>query len=138
MGNPENPGRDPQFISFRLSTRENVGYGLTRENFDAIVRQQADYLVAQNVDGYFIEARDAYFASQSVEGAFNPDDDSECPPQRGHRYVQGCDPGISSDSTWSIVLDYTDRTRLRAVRARRRVGKQTIPSVVNIVLHNNR
>ena len=136
MGNTENPGRDAQFISFRLSTRENVGYGLTKENFDSIVRQQAEYLVPQNVDGYFIEARDAYFASQSVDGAFDPDAPSECSPQRGHRYIQGCDPGISSDSTWAVVLDYTDRSRITAVRARRRVGKQTIPSVVNMVREN--
>jgi len=136
MGNPENPGRDAQFISFRLSTRENVGYGLTKENFEAIVRQQAEYLVPQNVDGYFIEARDAYFSAQSIDGSFDPDTDTECPPQRGHRYVQGCDPGISSDSTWSVVLDYSDRKRIRGVRARRRIGKQTIPSVVNMVREN--
>ena len=136
MGNTENPSRDTQFISFRLSTRDNVGYGLTAANFDSIVRQQAAYLVPQNVDGYFIESRDAYFASESVDGAFDTDAPTELPPQRGHRYVQGCDPGISSDATWTVVLDYTDRTRITAVRARKREGKQTIPAVVNMVREN--
>ena len=137
MGNPDNPNRDSQFISFRLSTRDNVGYGLDATNFEAIVRQQAEYLIPQNVDGFFIEARDAYFASQSVEGAFDPNSSGDVPPQRGHRYVQGCDPGISSDSTWTVVLDYTDRSRIMGVRARRRSGKQTIPAVVNMVRENS-
>lgn len=136
MGNPENPNRDQQFISFRLSTRENVGYGLDAANFENIVRQQAEYLVPQNVDGYFIEARDAYFAAQSIDGAFDPNAAGDVPPQRGHRYVQGCDPGISSDATWTVVLDYTDRKRIVGVRARRRSGKQTIPAVVNMVREN--
>lgn len=136
MGNPENPSRDPQFISFRLSTRDNVGFGLDAGNFDSIVRQQAEYLVPQNVDGYFIEARDAYFSANSVERSFDTDVSGDVTPQRGHRYVQGCDPGISSDATWTVVLDYTDRNRIVGVRARRRIGKQTIPSVVNMVREN--
>ncbi len=137
MGNPDNPNRDSQFISFRLSTRDNVGYGLDATNFEAIVRQQAEYLIPQNVDGFFIEARDSYFASQSVEGTFDPDASGDVPPQKGHRYVQGCDPGISSDATWTVVLDYTDRNRIVGVRARRRSGKQTIPAVVNMVRENS-
>lgn len=137
MGNPENPSRDEQFISFRLSTRDNVGYGLDQSNFDAIVRQQAEYLIPQNVDGYFIESRDSYYSSQSVEGCFQPDADRERAPEKGHRYIQGCDPGISSDATWTVVLDYTDRTRLVGVRARKREGKQTIPAVVNMVRENS-
>lgn len=132
-GNPENPLRDDQFMSFRLSTRDNVGYGLSTDTFDAILRQQDAYLIPQNIDGYFIEAREAFFSSEAIERCFYGNIDDETAPLFGHRYVQGVDPGIAADSTWSIVLDYTDRVRVRGVRARRRGGKQTIQAVVNMV-----
>ena len=131
-GNPENPARDDKFISFRLSTRDNIGYGLTQENFDDVVRQQAPYLIPQNIDGYFIEARDAFFWSQSILAAYKSLD-AEIAPVRNHRYVQGVDPGISHDATWSITLDITDRRKIRGVRIRKRSGKQSISAVVNMV-----
>ena len=133
LGNPDNPVRDPQFISFRMSTRDNIGFGLSQENFDSIIRQQVEYLVAQNIDGYFIEAREAYFHAESVEKAFNPDLEDEEEPMKGKRYVQGCDPAISSDATWAVVLDYTDKNKIRGVRARKRSGKQTLINLVNML-----
>lgn len=131
-GNPENPARDDKFISFRLSTRDNIGYGLTQENFDDVIRQQAPYLIPQNIDGYFIEARDAFFWSQSILAAYKTSED-EAKPIRNHRYVQGVDPGISHDATWAITLDTTERGKLKGVRIRKRGGKQSISSVVNMV-----
>ena len=131
-GNPENPARDDKFISFRLSTRDNVGYGLTQNNFDDVVRQQAAYLIPQNIDGYFIEARDAFFWSQSVLASYQTLED-EAKPVRNHRYVQGVDPGISHDATWAITLDTTERGKIRGVRIRKRGGKQSISAVVNMV-----
>ncbi len=71
-GNPENPSRDDKFISFRLSTRDNVGYGLTQNNFDDVIRQQAEYLIPQNIDGYFIEARDAFFWIENTRHWLQP------------------------------------------------------------------
>lgn len=131
-GNPENPARDSKFISFRLSTRDNIGYGLTQENFDDVVRQQAPYLIPQNIDGYFIEGRDSFFWSQSVQSVFNLNED-ETNPIRNHRYVQGVDPGIAHDATWAITLDISDRKKMRGVRIRKRSGKQSISAVVNMV-----
>lgn len=133
MGNPENPGRDDQFISFRLSTRDNIGFGLRQEDFDAVVRQQAEYLVPQNIDGYFIESRKAFFSSQGIEASFDTTLELEDAPKSAHRYVQGCDPGISSDATWALTIDITSRSSMRGVRARKRGGKQTITAVVNMV-----
>lgn len=132
-GNSANPNRDPQFMSFRLSTRDNVGYGLSGDTFEAILRQQDDYLIPQNIDGYFIEARESFFSSTAVDKCFRDDLPDDGAPQAGHRYVQGVDPGISADSTWSVTIDYSDRNRMRGVRARRRTGKQTIPGIVNMV-----
>jgi hypothetical protein len=131
-GNPENPAKDEKFISFRLSTRDNIGYGLTQNNFDDVVRQQAEYLIPQNIDGYFIEARDAFFWSQSILACYKTLDD-DVKPEKNHRYIQGVDPGISHDATWAITLDITSRTKIRGVRIRKRGGKQSISAVVNMV-----
>jgi hypothetical protein len=136
MGNPARPDKDPQIHSVRLSTRDNVGFGLTPDTFDAIIRQQAEYLVPQNIDGYFIESKDAYFSSTSVESCFVDMPEEEAPKVR-RKYVQGCDPGITSDSTWSIVLDHTEHGKIVGVRARTRSGKQTIQAVVNMVRENH-
>jgi hypothetical protein len=131
-GNPENPAKDEKFISFRLSTRDNIGYGLTQDNFDDVVRQQAEYLIPQNIDGFFIEARDAFFWSQSILASYRTLED-DLKPTKNHRYVQGVDPGISHDATWAITLDITERGKLRGVRVRKRGGKQGISAVVNMV-----
>jgi hypothetical protein len=131
-GNPENPAKDEKFISFRLSTRDNIGYGLTQDNFDDVVRQQAEYLIPQNIDGFFIEARDAFFWSQSILASYRTLED-DLKPTKNHRYVQGVDPGISHDATWAITLDITERGKLRGVRVRKRGGKQSISAVVNMV-----
>ena len=132
-GDPNNPMRDPQFRSFRLSTRDNVGYGLSADTFDAILRQQDAYLIPQNIDGEFIEARESFFSAIAVDKCFRDDLTDDVAPAVGRRYVQGVDPGISADSTWAVTVDYSDRQNLRGVRARRRGGKQTIPAVVNMV-----
>jgi hypothetical protein len=119
-------------MSFRLSTRDNVGYGLLESTFDAIVRQQAEYLVPQNIDGFFIESRDAYFNAEMVDQCF-VDFEEETQPAKDRRYSQGVDPGISSDATWAVTVDYTERNTIVGVRCRRKIGKQTIPAVVNMV-----
>ena len=109
---------------------------MTPDTFDAIIRQQADYLIAQNVDGFFIEAKDSYFSAEAVEACFVDLPEEEKPKVR-RRYVQGVDPGIASDSTWAIVLDYTEQNKITGVRARARSGKQTIQAVVNMVRENH-
>ena len=132
-GNPENPSRDTNVISLRLSTRDNIGYGLSREAFDNVIKQVPEYLVPQNIDGYFIEARGAYFHAPSVEAIFSSDIPVEEAPIPAHRYAQGVDLGIASDATWALTLDMLPGKKLRGVRARRRMGRQTLPAVVNMV-----
>ncbi len=180
-GNPENPHRSPRSLSMRLSTRDNIGYGLTQENFDDIVAGFPVHLIPQNIDGFFIEGEGAYFHAPAVEAIFveatvpcerceatgtavlrrEPvaiwsstgiqmsenvitGDCPDCtggwkdglppeqPPHKGHRYVQGADMGISHDATWGLVLDYTRKPWL-GVRVRKRQGRQSIPSVVNMI-----
>jgi hypothetical protein len=132
-GDPENPRRHPRSLSLRMSTRDNIGFGITKSAFDALVATYDSRMIPQNIDGYFIESLEAYFNAESVNAIFDAELKVEEPPQRGHRYENGVDPGISADATWSIVVDYTNRAKMRGVRAVKRAGKQQLPAVVNMV-----
>lgn len=131
-GNPENPHRHPRRLSLRMSTRDNIGFGIDQESFDDLVATMDEHLVPQNIDGYFIEAREAYFNAKAVEAIFDPDMPEERAPTKEHRYIQGVDPGISHDATWAMVLDHTTRPIL-GVRAVKRGGRQQLPTIVNMV-----
>lgn len=131
-GDPANPKRDPKVISLRMSTRDNVGYGIAQSVLDDLIRQTPEYLVPQNIDGYFIEAVDAYFHAPTVEASFVDDLPEEDPPRRDHRYAQGVDPGISRDATGAVILDYTSKP-LTGARINLKAGRQTIPAIVNMV-----
>ena len=131
-GNPENPHRNPRILSMRLSTRDNIGYGLTQENFDEVVAGVPAHLIPQNIDGHFIEGEGAYFHAPAVDAIFDPEMEDEQEPQRNHRYIQGADLGLRHDASWGLVLDHTVKPWL-GVRVRKRAGRQSIPSVVNMV-----
>jgi len=129
-GDATSPDRQQDYASLRMSTRQNVGYGISQTQFDRMLRTIPEALVPQNIDGYFIEARQSYFAKQSVSRAFN----HALPPHVDytptHRYAHGVDPAISYDSTWSVVLDITDPEQWIGVSARRRSGRQTAESII--------
>src|SRR3990167_2079647 len=91
-----------------------------------------DRLIPQNIDGEFIEAVDAHFNATTVEASFIDDLPPETLVEKGHRYAQGVDLGISSDATGALVLDYTKRP-WTGVRLTKKSGRQTIPAVVNMV-----
>ena len=131
-GDPANPNRHPRRLSLRMSTRDNIGYGVSQEMFDDMVATMEQHLIPQNIDGEFIEAREAYFNSTTVEAMFVHDMPEEEPPKKGHRYIQAVDPGISHDATWAMALDHTTRP-WRGVRAVKRGGRQALPVVVNMV-----
>jgi hypothetical protein len=131
-GNPKNPYRHPRSLSLRMSTRDNIGYGITQKQFDDLVATMDPRLIPQNIDGHFIEAIESYFFAKTVESAFDPTMEPETQPEKGHRYVQGADLGITSDATAVVVLDYTTRP-WKGVRVRQRGGRQSIPAVVNMV-----
>ena len=131
-GDPLAPDRQPDYASLRISTRQNVGYGITESMFERMLRTIPPSLIPQNIDGYFIEARNAYFANDSVQRGFYHELQKEVPWQKGHIYVHGVDPAITYDSTWSIVLDITDPDRWVGVSAKRRSGRQTAESIVGL------
>jgi hypothetical protein len=132
-GNPVSPDRVPYHMSVRMSTRENVGYGVGRIEFDRMVAAMPKHLIAQNIDGDFIEARNAFFDGAAVDLSFDPEMPEETAPEVGHSYVQGVDPALVHDATWSIVLDHSDPSRAFGVKATRREGKQNLPNLVTLI-----
>jgi hypothetical protein len=130
-GNPANPRRHPRMLSLRMSTRDNIGFGITQSAFDSLVETMDEHIIPQNIDGQFIEAREAYFNAERVEAVFADELPDEQAPVRNHRYVQSVDPGIMRDATWSLVLDFTKRPYL-GVKASRKGGRQSITAVVNM------
>ena len=131
-GNPANPYRHPRMLSLRMSTRDNIGYGITQEQFDNLVQTMDERLIPQNIDGFFIEAVDSFFNASAVEAIFDPEMADEQAPRSGRRYVESVDPGIRRDATWAMTLDITERPWI-GVRARRQSGNQTITNVVQMV-----
>lgn len=132
-GNPESPDRVPYHYSVRMSTRENIGYGIGKTEFDRLVAAMPKHLVPQNVDGFFIEGRNAFFDAAAVEAAFDERLPLHIPPTAQHLYVQGVDPALSHDATWSITLDYTARGGVLGVQAVRREGKQSLPKLISLI-----
>ena len=132
-GDPDNPQRAPYHASVRMSTRENIGYGIGQQEFDRLVAAMPKHLVPQNVDGYFIEGRNAFFNAEAIEQAFDPDLPVHIPSTANHLYVQGVDPAMSHDATWSITLDYTAGDRVLGVQAIRREGKQSFPKLIELI-----
>lgn len=136
-GNPSSPDRVPYHFSVRMSTRDNIGFGIDQSYFDRLVAAMPKHLIPQNVDGYFIESRNAFFDALAIEQMFDRDMAEEQAPEQLHSYVQGVDPAISHDSTWSIILDYTTPDRVVGVKATRREGKQSLPNLVSMISVNH-
>lgn len=129
---PDVPDHKPDAISMRMSTRDNIGYGIDQTMFDRLVAGLPPYLVPQNVDGEFIEGAHAFFGGIQVGDAFIDTLPEETLPLKGHRYMQGVDPALTFDSTWAIVLDITDRKHMTGVKAARRQGRQTVLAVAAV------
>lgn len=132
-GDPEDPQRDRNHWSMRMSTRENIGFGIDQDIFDKLVSGMPEHLIPQNIDGHFIEGRSSFFDSQSVDEMFVKDLDAHYPSVPGHEYVQGVDPAIRQDGTWGIVLDITDQDRLVGVDVLRYKGKQKLTNIAQAI-----
>lgn len=143
-GDPESGDYKPRRFSMRMSTRDNVGFGLDRETFEAMVAGMDETIIAQNIDGYFIQGRSAYFNAGSVDDAFVEWLPERLRARKRHVYAQGVDPALRHDSAWSIVLDILmdKRTELPVavgVYAERKRGKLTTPQLVDLAAgpHNS-
>jgi hypothetical protein len=103
-GNPANDRKLASWYSLRMSSRDNIGYGLTQEFFDILTADMTPRQIEQNVDGIFLQAKAAYFNGPNVEAVFIPALPEAVPARRGLLYLQGIDPAKTHDSAWSIVL----------------------------------
>ena len=136
-GDPDAPDRKPFKHSMRMSTRDNIGFGIEEVMFDRLVAQMPQELVPQNIDGHFLEGKHSFFAQSAVDKMFTTDLEELVPAQHGHRYVQGADPALTYDSTWSIVLDATDPTHVTGTSARHQVGRTTGPVIAALVTNQH-
>jgi hypothetical protein len=137
-GDPDNPLKDPDRLSLRLSSRDNIGFGLERNVFDRLVAGYPEALIPQNVDGEFIQGRRAFFDARAVDAMFVEGLPESTARKRGHRYVQGVDPAATYDATWSIVMDGTDEGRATGVSVQRRKGRQKVTDVAEMVKGTHR
>lgn len=136
LGNPANPKRLASYMSIRMSTRDNIGYGLDQTMFDRLVADMDERTIRQNVEGEFLQAAAAYFNGANVEACF-VDGMPERTPARGLGvYLQGVDPAKQEDTAWSIVLkivrnpEAPDRPFLVGVRAEQKKGQKSTETLV--------
>jgi hypothetical protein len=139
QGNPASNDRLPSWFSMRMSTRDNVGYGLTYDMFVRLTADMDERTIKQNVDGFFLQTSAAYFNGENVEDIFDERLPETSGVQKGGLYLQGVDPAKSQDSAWAICLKVVpnkqDPTRpmLVGVHAEKRSGQKSTESVVNMV-----
>lgn len=129
-GDPEDPFRDPRAFSMRMSTRDNIGYGIDRESFDALILHQPQGWIDQNIEGMFIQAMGVWFNAASVRAAFIDSMPERTEPAgAGHVYAHALDPGLK-DKCWSMVCEMDSDGRLNGVSLDRQEGKQTTRGIV--------
>lgn len=148
-GDPDQPDRRPRWMSMRMSTRDNIGFGLDADMFEALTADMDEDHTKQNIDGFFIQGRTAYFNYLSVDRAFVEGLPEMVAAKHGHVYAQGIDPALTSDAIWSIVGDLqavegvdkdnnpTLDTYITGVKAERIRGKKTTGQIVELAEANH-
>jgi hypothetical protein len=104
LGNPTNPRRMRNRRSMRMSTKDNIGYGLDQIMFDRLTEDMDERTYKQNIEGEFLQAAAAYFNGDNVEAVFIAEMPERAPARQDVIYLQGLDPAKQKDSAWSIVL----------------------------------
>lgn len=128
-GDPDDPFRDPRRFSMQMSTRDNIGFGIDREAFEALILHQPQAWIDQNIDGKFIQAAGVWFNAQSVRAAFKDDLPEMQEPHPGGVYAHALDPGLK-DKCWSLVCEMDAQGNLIGVSLDRQEGKQTTRGIV--------
>ena len=142
MGDPEQPDRSPRKFSMRMSSRDNIGFGLDQEMFDILTADMDEDHIKQNIDGYFIQGVQSFFDHNSVDNAFVDEWYPGTPaPQvtaakRGRHYIQAVDPAIKNDALWSLVFDASEKVA-RGVKADVLSGRKTTDSIVELTETNH-
>ena len=140
FGDPDNTRHLVSWRSMRMSTRDNIGYGLDQAMFDRLVADMDERSVRQNIDGEFLQSKTAYFNGANVEECFIPGMPERSPARAKGVYLQGLDPAKMADSAWSIVLKVvpgdSDPTRpfLVGVRAEQKRGQKSTEDLQALAL----
>jgi ribosomal protein L27 len=131
FGDPKNPKHLVNWRSMRMSTRDNIGYGLDQTMFDRLIEDMDERTIRQNIEGEFLQAKAAYFNGENVDICFVVGVPERTPAKAKGIYLQGLDPAKSADSAWSVVLkvvrnpDDIDRPFLVGVRAEQKRGQKS-------------
>lgn len=103
-GDPENPDRDPNHISFQRPIDDNPA--ITQQMKDELVAGTPDYLRPQILEGKFVQSHEAFYAADSITAAMR-DIPNQRRRTRGHRYVIAFDlaVAIAGDRCVGVVWD---------------------------------
>lgn len=136
LGDPSYARRLPSWRSMRMSTRDNIGYGITQEMFDRLIADMDQRTIDQNVEGIFLQTQGAYFNGDNVEACFIVGIPERSPCVAQGVYLQGLDPAKAADSAWSIVLkvvanaDDPDKPFVVGVYAEQKRGQKSTPDLI--------
>jgi hypothetical protein len=139
FGDLENEKRLRNWRSMRMSTRDNVGYGISQEMFDRLVSDMDERTIRQNIDGEFLQSSAAYFNGANVEECFDYNLPEFSQPRKNGTYLQGVDPAKQHDSAWAVVLAIVENRDdpmspfLVGVSASVLRGQKSTDDVVNMV-----
>ena len=137
-GDPSGRKHLKSWRSMRMSTRDNIGYGLDQEMFDRLVADMDARNISQNIEGEFLQVKGAYFNGGNVELVFIAGMPERVDKVQGCTYVQGIDPAKAADSAWSIVLmvvenpEAIDKPFLVGVYAEQKTGEKSTPDLVSL------
>ncbi len=140
LGNPANSDRLRGWASMRMSTRDNVSYGLPKDIFDRLTEAMDNRTIDQNIDGAFLQTKAAYFNGSNVEAIFVAGIPERMGAVKGGVYVQGGDPSKTQDSMWSIVLKIVEnaedpsRPYVVGVRAEEKQGQKSTETMVGLMV----
>ena len=144
-GNPLKRDRLVGWMSMRMSTRDNVGYGITKSMFDRLIADMDERTIRQNIDGEFLQSKGAYFNGENVELCFVSGLPERLQAVKNGIYLQGIDPASGNaknpDSAWGIVLnvvenpDDPERPYLVGVSADQKSGQKSTEAVIAIAFN---
>lgn len=141
LGDPANRDRKESWQSMRMSTRDNIGYGITKDMFDRLVADMDERTIRQNIEGEFLQSKAAYFNGANVEDVFVAGMPERVRAQKNGTYLQGIDPAKTQDSAWSIVLkvvenkDDPTRPYLVGVSAEEAAGQKSTERIVGLAVN---
>jgi len=130
-GDPDNPFRLPHRFAMQMSTRDNIGFGIDKADFDDLIEGMDEDWIAQNIDGVFMAAIGVWFSGTSVDAAFDETLPELQGPQEGMVYIHALDPGLG-DKCWTLVFRVKPNMTIEGVFIDRMARKQTTRGIVRL------